>query len=403
MAVDEAPARTRTRRLPGATVLQIVPALVDEPEARAALNVASALLRAGARALVAGGAGLFVGQLQALGGEWVQYPSLTRNPIKLRGNARVLRELIARERIDVVHAYSGPAAWSARIAIPDTGTWLVTTYAGAPAERMELASLYRRALTSGHRIVAESEHAADLVIKRHKLAPERIVPIPPSIDTARFDPAAVSAERMAFLRHGWGIRPGWRVILVPGALSPANGQMTLIDAVRILVNGGMRGVAFILADNGPGDGEYAPAIAQRIEAQGIGGLVRRVGHCADMPAAYAIADIVVVPSTEPATFSRTAAEAHAMAKSIIASEIGALPEIVLSPPRVDDEDRTGWLVNASDPIALARALAAALALDDSILDAMGSRARRLAEARFSPSRVAAATLAVYASLLENDG
>jgi glycosyltransferase involved in cell wall biosynthesis len=401
MAVDEAP--TRTRRLPGATVLQIVPALVDEPAARAAVNVASALLRSGARALVAGGAGLLIGQLQALGGEWVQYASVTRNPIKLRSNARALAELIARERIDVVHAYSGPAAWSARIAIHGTDAWLVTTYAGAPAERMELASLYRKALTSGHRVMAESEHAADLVIKRHKLAPERIVAIPPSVDTARFDPGAVSAERVEILRHGWGIRPGWRVILVPGRLSSARGQMTLVDAVRILVNGGMRGVAFILADDGHGDGEYAQAIAHRIEAQGIGGLVRRVGHCADMPAAYAIADIVTVPSIEPATFSQIAAEAHAMAKPVIASAIGALPEIVLGPPRVDDDARTGWLVNPSDPIALARALAAALALDDSILQATGSRARRQAEASFSPSRVAAAALAVYASLLEDEG
>lgn len=403
MAVDEAPARTPMRRLPGATVLQIVPALVDEPAARAAVNVASALLRSGARALVAGGAGMLIGQLQALGGEWVQYASLTRNPIKLRGNARALSELIGRERIDIVHAYSAPAAWSARIAIHNTGARLVTTYAGAPAERRKLVSLYRKALTSGHRIVAESEHAADLVIKRHKIAPERIVAIPPSIDTARFDPTAVSAERMAILRHGWGIRPGWRVILVPGRLSPARGQMTLVDAVRILVNGGMRGVAFILADDGPGDSEYAQAIVHRIEAQGIGGLVRRVGHCADMPAAYAIADLIVVPSVEPATFSQTAAEAHAMAKPVIASAVGVLPEIVLGPPRVDDDARTGWLVNPSDPIALARALAAALALDDSILQATGNRARRLAETRFSPGRVAAAALAVYASLLENGG
>jgi len=403
MTGDEARAGMRTRRLPGATVLQIVPALVDEPAARAAVNVASALLRSGARALVAGGPGMLIGQLQALGGEWIQYASLTRNPIKLRSNARALGELIARERIDIVHAYSGPAAWSARIAIHDTGAWLVTSYAGAPAERMELASLYRRALTSGHRVMAESEHAANLVIKRHKLAPERIVAIPPSIDTARFDPTAVSAERMAVLRHGWGIRPGWRVILAPGRLSPEHGQMTLVDAVRILVNGGMRGVAFILADDGPGDSEYAKAITQRIEAQGIGGLVRRVGHCGDMPAAYAIADMIVLPSVKPATFSQIAAEAHAMAKPVIASEIGVLPEIVLGPPRVDDDARTGWLASPCDPIALARALAAALAVDDSILEATGHRARRLAESRFSPTRVAAAALAVYASLLESGG
>jgi glycosyltransferase involved in cell wall biosynthesis len=90
-----------------------------------------------------------------------------------------------------------------------------------------------------------------------------------------------------------------------------------------------------------------------------------------------------------------------MAKPVIASAVGVLPEIVLGPPRVDDDARTGWLVEPSDPVVLARALAAAFALDPAILDDMGSRARQLAEATFSPTRVGAATLAVYASLLEN--
>src|SRR5262245_20845758 len=123
MSVDEAPARTLSRRLPGATVLQIVPALVDEPAARAAVNVASALLRSGARDMVAGGPGILIAQLQALGGEWVEFTSTTQNPIKLRRNAHALAQLIAGERVDIVHAYSGPTAWSARTAIHQTGAW----------------------------------------------------------------------------------------------------------------------------------------------------------------------------------------------------------------------------------------------------------------------------------------
>ena len=48
---DDSHAHPRT--LASATVLQIVPALREEPVARAALNVASALVQSGARALVA--------------------------------------------------------------------------------------------------------------------------------------------------------------------------------------------------------------------------------------------------------------------------------------------------------------------------------------------------------------
>jgi glycosyltransferase involved in cell wall biosynthesis len=320
--------------------------------------------------------------------------------MKLRSNAHRLSELIAGERIDVVHAYSGPAAYSARNALGETAAWLVTSYLGEPPTRLDLASLYQASLARGHRTLADSEYAAELIVQRHGVDPDHVIAIPRSIDTARFDPTAMSAERLAVLRHGWGIRPGWRIVLVPGRLLPDKGQMTVVDAVRVLINGGMVGVAFVIAGANGGDADYAKEIARRIAAQGIGGAVRLVGHCSDMSAAYAIADLVVVPALRATTFSETAAEAHAMAKPVIASAVGALPEIVLAPPRVDEDTRTGWLTPPDDPIGLARALAAALAADPWVRRAMATRARSLAEQRFSPARVAAATLEVYGGLLE---
>src|SRR5436305_1114577 len=191
-----------------------------------------------------------------------------------------------------------------------------------------------RMLARGQRVIADSYYAADLIVTRHGGQPEQIAALARSIDTGRFDPFSISAERIAVLRHAWGIRPGWRVVLVPGPLRPAKGQMNVVDAVRILVNGGLRGVAFVIASDGAAEEDYARAIGARIEAQGIAGLVRRAGYCADMPAAYAVADAVIVPSLEPSTFEPVAAEAHAMGRPVIASSIGSLPEIVLAPPHV---------------------------------------------------------------------
>src|SRR5205085_291249 len=165
------------------------------------------------------------------------------------------------------------------------------------------------------------------------------------------------------LRQAWHIRPGVRAVLVPGRLAPGKGQMTLVDAARILVNGGMRGVAFVLAATNGGDAEYGRAVAERLDAQGLAGLFRRVGHCSDMPAAYGGADLVVVPGTESTTYSRVAIEAAAMQKPVVASAVGVLNEIVQAPPHADEEARTGWLVSPSDPVELARAVAAVLGLD----------------------------------------
>jgi len=399
MSAQPAPSRVLPRALPGSTILQILPALANDHAGRAAVNVASSLLRSGARAMIASGGGRLVGELQALGGEWTQVPGATHNPIRLMGNARRLAEVIHDERVDIVHAYSGPTAWVARAAIKDTGALLVTSYFGSPATGMGASSFYQSALARGARVLVDSQYAADLIAKRHGVPASRMIVMPRSVDTARFDPPAVSAERIAILRHGWHIRPGVRGVLIPGRLTPAKGQLTVVDAARILVNGGLRGVAFIiLADEG-GNSDYSRAVNMRIEAQGLGGLFRRIGHCSDMPAAYGVADIVLVPATEPATYNRIAVEAQAMERQVIASAVGVLPEIVRAPPYVPESERTGWLVNASDPVELARAIADVLALDAPTRQDIARRARRSAE-EFSPDRLAAATLAVYTALLE---
>ena len=54
---------------------------------------------------------------------------------------------------------------------------------------------------------------------------------------------------------------------------------------------------------------------------------------------------LIVPAIEPQTFGRAAAEALAMGRPVVASAVGALPEIVLAPPHVPADERTGWLWN----------------------------------------------------------
>ena len=95
------------RTLAGATILQIVPALREEPVARTAVNVAHALLQFGARAMIAADDGALVAELKAFGGEWVPLVNATINPFKLpAATHRRLEQLIAHERIDIVHAQS---------------------------------------------------------------------------------------------------------------------------------------------------------------------------------------------------------------------------------------------------------------------------------------------------------
>src|SRR5262245_44890789 len=83
------------RTLAGATILQIVPALREEPQARTALNVAFMLLQAGGRALIAVRDGPLVGELKAYGGEWIPLTADTINPITRRRNIKVIEHLLS--------------------------------------------------------------------------------------------------------------------------------------------------------------------------------------------------------------------------------------------------------------------------------------------------------------------
>ena len=67
-----------------------------------------------------------------------------------------------------------------------------------------------------------------------------------------------------------------------------------------------------------------------------------------------------------------------------------------------DMIRTGWVAKAGDVNEFARMLNLALALDDVGYRAMSARARQFAEYMFSSESTAAATRAVYASLLTRD-
>lgn len=390
------------RGLPGATILQLVTSLDEDEESRSAVEAAQALLRAGARAVIAGGNGPLVSELQAFGGEWIHMDTASANPLRVRAAARAVADYIASERVDVMHARGAVAARIAAMARGRGIGRLIVTFADDHCAPLRAERGYVRALAAADRVLAHSRYLADFIAKNGRTEPGRIDVVPLRIDVDRFDPAAVSRERASVLRRAWKVPSSERLVLVPGDLEPARGQLVLPETARILVNGGLTKTAFILAGSARANAGYAQAIHAQAEAYGVGGLIRAAGVCTDMPAAYAAADFVLLPSSVPPTFSRAAAEAQATGRPVIASGFGALREFVLAPPHAPPEARTGWFARPDDPVDFARAIVSALALEPAEMRAISLRARAHAETAFAPARIAASTLSVYTSLLEGN-
>ena len=161
---------------------------------------------------------------------------------------------------------------------------------------------------------------------------------------------------------------------------------------------GLDDVRFVLA----GDAAKS-AFARELDALaikcGVQPIVTRVGVAADPPAAFIAAAVVVFPATEADGVTRSSIEAAAMGALTIISDVGSAREIIASPPHVDAEARTGWLVPPRDPAALAEAIRAALSLGASAREAVRRRSRaKIAEA-YSLERMTRDTLNVYAEAL----
>lgn len=394
--------RTEAAPLAGATVLQIIPALDAGGAERTTVDVAAALAAAGARALVATEGGRLVGELQAKGGIWLPFPAGSKNPLAMALHVGRLTKLCRREGVQIVHARSRAPAWVALGAVRRLKLPFVTTYHGSYSGRTGVKVLYNSVMARGDVVIANSHYTADLIRSLHpEQAGDRVRVIHRGTDLALFTPGAVAPGRVEALRRSWGVAPHERVVLLAARLTGWKGQRVLIEAAALMRDRGLGDVAFVLAGDAQGRSAYERELDGLIAARGLAGVVHRVGHCTDMPAAFRAASVVAVPSIEPEAFGRSAVEAQALGTPVVVSDLGAVPETVLAPPQVSPGQRTGWRVPAGDAGALADALIEALSLGASARDAMARRGRAHVEAHFSLDGMVGDTLGVYADLLRH--
>lgn len=376
----------------GPVVLQVLPALNGGGVERGTVEMTEAIARAGGTALVASAGGRMVPQLHAVGGEHIALPLATKRPWSMAVNAGRIAALIRERGVQIVHARSRAPAWSAWFAARRIGVHFITTYHAPYGEGLPGKRAYNAVMARGERVIAISQFIAREIERRHGTDPARIRTIPRGADPAVFDPARVSEERRRRLAGAWGLSGAGEVVLLPARLSRWKGQAVLIDALARL---NRADVTTVLVGGDP-TRPYARELAARAARLGVAERVRIAGHCDDMPAALALASVVVNASTEPEGFGRVIIEGQAMARPVIAADHGGAAETI-------DHGRTGWRVPPGDPDALAEAIAAVLAMPGDTRAALGARARAEVSARYSTRAMQDATLAVYAEVLAAPG
>ncbi len=346
-------------------ILQVLPSLVTGGVERGTVEIAQAIAEADGVSLVASAGGILVASVKRAGGQHFTLPLDTKNPLAIWRNAARLEALIRSEKVSLVHARSRAPAWSAWLACQRTGTHFVTTYHGTYNENFPLKRVYNSVMARGEIVIAASRFIADLIKRQHGVPEDRIRVIPRGVDLAIFDPAAVVPDRLVRLARTWRLPDGAPTVTLPGRLTSWKGQSVLLDAIARMDR---KDVCCVLVGSDQGRSAYSARLMKEATALGIGDRVRLVGHCDDMPAAMILSDVVVHASTRPEAFGRVVIEAQAMARPVIAADLGGPGETV-------EHGVTGWRVTPGDPDALAAALTVALSMGLDERHALGIRAR----------------------------
>nr|MBA2713950.1 glycosyltransferase family 4 protein [Rubrobacteraceae bacterium] len=181
------------------------------------------------------------------------------------------------------------------------------------------------------------------------------------------------------------------VFTLIGRINRWKGHSVFLSAAELLA-AKFENVRFlIVGDSFAGQEHLSEAVDRSIEASDVlRGRAIRLPYTAEVGGVYGTSDVIVVPSTEPEPFGLVAAEAMAAGLPVIASRIGALPEIV-------DDRRTGLMVEAGNAAALASAMRT-LSTSPSRRAEMGRLGRERYEACFRLDRYVGQFARLYQEL-----
>ncbi|WP_029012352.1 glycosyltransferase family 4 protein [Niveispirillum irakense] len=370
-------------------ILQVIPTLVTGGAERGCIDMAAAIQRAGGTAIVVSAGGPMARELERYGARHITLPVQSKNPITIRRNANRLVEIIREYRVNLIHARSRAPAWSAMWAARRTGIPFVTTFHAPYNFKSRLKRWYNSVMAQGDRIICVSGFVYDHVASTYGVGPDRLRLIHRGVDVENMAPDKVTQARMAQLIQQWRLPEDQRIVLLPGRLTRWKGQTVVIDAIARL---GRKDVRAVLVGGDQGRTDYRAELENQIRLSGLEGQVSIVGHCNDMAAAYMLSDVVVSASIEPEAFGRIIAEAQAMGRPVIVSNLGAVKETVI-------DGTTGLVVPPNDPDALAKAIQVVLDLDPLQRQAVGMDGMQHVRANFTKAGMCHATLSVYVELL----
>ena len=375
-------------------VLQVLPELGQGGVELGTVQIAEALSKEGIVNYVASAGGPKERELEKLGVEHIKLPLKSKNPFVILKNAKKLTEIIKKKGINIVHARSRAPAWSAYLAAKKAGVHYMTTFHGTYGLGPKgIKKIYNRIMILGEKVIVISSHIKNHVMENYHVPEEKLVFIHRCVDVEKFNPEAVSAERMKTMIEQYDIPTDKKLILLIGRLTWWKGQELLIDALAKIKERGDFHCIFTGDDQGRT--KYTEGLYNKIKDYDMIGCYTFIRHTDDVPALMKACDIVVSASLEPEAFGRIAAEGEAMGEIVLASNIGGSLDNL-------KDGITGRHFISGDADDLANKLTWALDLPEGERKKISQAAQDFVKENFTKQIMCDKTLNVYRNLINSE-
>ena len=370
-------------------ILQVLPALNSGGVERGTFEIANAIVDKGWQSYVASIGGVLVDELEKSGTKHLNISTLRSHALVLY-SAWQLYKIIKEHNINLIHARSRLPAWACYWASKWAKVPMVTTFHGAYGCQNRFKYCYNSVMVKGDRVIAPSQFIAEHIEKTYKVPSSKIDLIYRGVDLKQFNPSAVSPDTIKLIRKKWQVNKGEMLFLLPGRFTAIKGHEVLLRAMAAFKDKNWK---LILMGSWHGKEKYLEHVKKVIIELDLESRVLIEPAQGAIQEAYAAADIIVCPSTKPESFGRTIAEAGAMAKPAITTNMGGGAEIVVS-------NETGWLVQSNSVKSLQKALKNAFNLSSEQLDKIGKSAEVFIQKNFTLTAMQEKTTKLYEEVLK---
>ena len=265
-----------------------------------------------------------------------------------RATIRGLRELMLREKIDVLNTHSSIDGWNGALAcrtMPNVRL-VRTRHLSIPVKRnWPTRWVYGRP----HAVVTTGEALRLQLINVNRMRPEKLLSIATGVDLSRFNPNAYSRDK---IRREFSVPDDAPLVGMIAMMRPMKGHVVLMAALPAIV-AAVPHVRFLIVGDVLDENPMPKMLRAEVARLGFSDRVFFAGLRQDIPDVLGALDLKVLPSVSDEGVPQSLTQAMAMGVPVVSTTVGAIGEVV-------EEGVTGRQVAPHDVAGFAAAVIAQL-------------------------------------------